>query len=158
MDAENLHRRLKKSSGRCRQSCGVAIGIGADNGVQKILWKGQGRSVCFHGGDFLPAESHSVEKQPVFLRVTPKIRCVDRKTVLPCEKDAGQSLTAAQIANHGAPRNSAIQQEFLRQLDGVGPHDFGHQLRGAVCLTFDGLHGGVLFKAKVNDRLLKHNK
>ena len=124
----------------------IVVGIGADNAVKELLFKGQVRGVRFDRNDLRVGQSHFPEEPAVFLRVAPQVRGVDRKAVFLCQKHAGQALPAAQVTDHAPGGYQMSGQQFFLQFQGIWPHDFRHDLRRGIFFTQWVFHTNHLFR------------
>ena len=118
----------------------VVVGIGGDHGVEEVVVEGQGGGVGLDGDQAVPGDAHDVEEGLVLRRVAPQVGGVDGEAVLLGQKDAGQALAAAQVADHAPGGDAVVQKKLLLQLDGVGPHDFGAEGGGVVGFAFGIAH------------------
>ena len=96
-----------------RVTAKIVVGIRADNAVKKFCFKRQSGCIRFDWNDFCFGQTHFPEEPPVFLRIAPKIRGIDGKTVFLCQKHAGQSLSDAEVTDHAPGRNSMSGQQFF---------------------------------------------
>ncbi len=97
----------------CFVSAEVVVCVNADNGIEEFAGEGKGGRVRMDGDDVFGRKAHLFEKPHVLRWIAPEVGGKHAESILFCEEDGGDPLTAAKIHDGGSGPDGVILQKFF---------------------------------------------